>query len=673
MKKNSNINLESFLKQTIDKFEDSIIKRKNEDQTLGIIYTPQNIANSIVKDTLLMYFYDILKFNGLEDTKFLNGKSNTSLRALSKPFRDKLIKSLKTVKVLDPACGSGRFLIAACEFLYDLYIRLNLVDNHEEIKKSIIQNNIFGIDIVESASKITKIKLLRWLIATNGKLKSLSIDSTKYNLNDIEKLIQFFNLKFNILTLDYLFDFNLKNFEVIVGNPPYIENKKIINNDYKKRLKSNYESAYRLYDLSILFIEKSIEILSQNGYLSFLATNKFLSAEYGLKIRNILLERVKLKQITNVSSLPIFHKTSVYPIILTLKKEIAEDLHKIKIKNVNNTKEVVESKRNNFILINQNALSSLPGKVIPLSEKISLVNKFYNKYQQFSEVFKDLEIIYRPFGFINWVNNFDNVSKVKKTDNDLLLIGTGNVAQYHVKFKKPIKIAKKNLSVSYFNYKSEFSNIFQKLKGEKLIYREVAKKLTCVYDPGIFVNITGLYFILIPSLSTEDLFALVAILNSKLINDIFTTLFGTLHMSGGYMRYNAIFIKRLPMINHFNSSLSRIGMILQFLYQLKYELSINKNLLSKKIIKNEKIERFTTYFETLSNDLVYQLFFPKKSDSFINKIMESDDLVPLIQIKYFNLDYLLPKYSAYTLDELQQILNKISKFYLEFRSSLNHN
>ena len=100
-------------------------------------------------------------------------------------------------------------------------------------------------------------------------------------------------LYFNI---DYLLEFNQTQFDIIIGNPPYIENKKIKDLNYKKKLLKRFKSAYKLYDFSILFIEKSIEILKEKyGYLSFIMPNKFLAANYGIKIRKLLVSEIELK------------------------------------------------------------------------------------------------------------------------------------------------------------------------------------------------------------------------------------------------------------------------------------------------------------------------------------------------------------------------------------------
>ena len=67
---------------------------------------------------------------------------------------------------------------------------------------------------------------------------------------------------------------------------------------------------------------------------------------------------------------------------------------------------------------------------------IELVQYLYTKYNLFSEHINNLKILYRPYGFLNYDKHFDNISEKRQSNNDLLLIGTGNVGKYHIKFKK---------------------------------------------------------------------------------------------------------------------------------------------------------------------------------------------------------------------------------------------
>ena len=284
-----------------------------------------------------------------------------------------------------------------------------------------------------------------------------------------------------------------------------------------------------------------------------------------------------------------------------------------------------------------------------------------------SDVFNDLKIIYRPYGFLKYSKYFDNISEQRQSENDLLLLGTGNVGKYHIKFNKRIKIAKRDIPISFFNYKSDFKDKWDDLSSEKLIFREIAKNLTTVYDPGVFTNITGLYFIKIPSFNTNELFCLQSILNSNLMDKVFKTLFGTLHMSGAYLRFNGSFIKRLPMPKTFPKSLSYLGIINQFLSQILNERS-------NFIVNTKEIVKYHHFFLNLSDSLVLLLYLrdllEKPILTNILKLQtQPQKSFPDIEFKYLSPRFKLPKFRIYSKKELQLNLNSIKKSY----KSLNDN
>ncbi|MFX0038093.1 MAG: class I SAM-dependent DNA methyltransferase [Promethearchaeota archaeon] len=664
------------IEKQIESFEREKLLERSKNRNLGIIYTPNHVVDYIVSNILRLYFQEF--FNSLN----INQIDITSPEMLKKVIRNHKIKEnliikIKSMKILDPSCGSGRFLISIAEKLYKIYQTLEPELSNFEIKKTIIQTNLYGIEIENSAIIISKLRLIKWLLSTN--VKSFSFDNfnlKSLRLGNIYQIIEKMDLSFKIFNLDFLLEFNFNKFDIIIGNPPYVENKKIKDGDFKKKLTTRYKTAYRLFDLSILFIERALELLENNGFLSFLLPNKFLSADYGIKLRLLLLNECAIKEIINMSSLPIFQNTATYPITLSLKKTKPRKKEDIIIKIFNQMTELTEDNEAKTIKFNQHLINNLPSKVIPLSGNIELITYLYRNFNTFAETFKDLKIIYRPFGFLKYSKHFDNISDKPKSEKDLLLIGTGNVEKYHIKFKKRIRIAGKDIKISYFNYHHNFEHNWKDLSSEKLIFREIAKDLTCCYDPGVFSNITGLYFIKIPSVNTDQLFSILTILNSQFMNSIFKTLFSTLHMAGGYLRFNGSFIKRLPLPRKFPIFLSQLGKILQLLSQLKYDLdsyeseSIKKTELEKfKCKYYNEITIFLNFFNKLSNSIVKLLFldeFYLKSNLNYNKLRDLLDLkieTLKIPFKFVIPIFEVKNYKIFTLNELDSILSEINRFY----------
>jgi len=649
--KSATFSLESVIKS----FEEKKIAEKIDNRDRGVIYTPQPIANLMISNIFRIFLSnnsEILNTN--ENFKTTPNLSDYFIE--HKNLKSELKRKINCIKILDPACGTGRFLIATANLLFNFYKICEPEQNTFDLKKKIIQNHIYGIDIDKPSILMSKLMLIKWIYSENEKKLNQNKDNNP-SLGEIENFVDSIDISFNLFNTDYLIEFDGKDFDIIIGNPPYVENKKIVDKEFKKELKKHFESAYRLYDLSVVFIEKSLKILKRgSGCLSFLTTNKFLSAEYGLKIRKLLLRKTEIKEIINISSLPIFKNTAAYPIILSCKKSV-NTKNIIVIKNYDNIDDFKHLHNKSPIRYPQNKILSLPSFIIPLTFNANLLNYLYTNFKTLSDTIKDLNILYRPFGFIKWAENFKYMSKHKVSNKDLIILGTGNVSKYYIDFKKRIRIAKIDKEISYFSYQPEYKEVWSKLSSEKLAFRELSKEITCVYDPGIFVNLTGLYFLKVPSFSTNDYFCLLAILNSDIINQVFNSLYGTLHMSGGYLRYNGSFIKNLPMPESFPTSLSYLGKIIQFLSQLRFEIlqePINE-------IKILKIEKLLDFYQKLTNSLVIQLYLQFEPNDELNKLLNSPNLIPDIEIKNFKHRFDVPKYLTYFQGELKENLDQINK------------
>ena len=254
----------------IESFENEKFHEKNEARNLGIIYTPHQVANFIVSNIFRIYF-----------EKFIHSKkrhrNNLSLEEIflsiieNQKLKEKLSKTIQNLRILDPSCGSGRFLISIAENLYQFYRILEPDFSDFDIKKKIIQKNLFGIEIENSAIIISKLRLIKWLLSTNITNKIFqNLDLESFKLTNLDNTIEHLNIEFNIFTSDFLLEFSSDKFDFIIGNPPFVENKKIKDIKFKKRLINRYKTAYRLFDLSILFVERSLELLENDGYLSFI-------------------------------------------------------------------------------------------------------------------------------------------------------------------------------------------------------------------------------------------------------------------------------------------------------------------------------------------------------------------------------------------------------------------
>ena len=154
-----------------------------------------------------------------------------------------------------------------------------------ELKKKILFNNIYGVELERHAFLITKLRLISWLLSSNsdaGDKIPLNIEDFSGDL--LDNYIKKLKIPLNVYQSEFLLAFNEEqHFDIIIGNPPHVENKKIADLELKEKLKENFHAAYKLFDLSILFVEKALNLLNNGGFLSFLLPNKFLAADYADK------------------------------------------------------------------------------------------------------------------------------------------------------------------------------------------------------------------------------------------------------------------------------------------------------------------------------------------------------------------------------------------------------
>ncbi|MEG4073085.1 Eco57I restriction-modification methylase domain-containing protein [Microcoleus sp. Pol14C2] len=302
-------------------------QKKGKRKTQGVFYTPAFITQYIVEVSLGGYLQR--REQELRDFFLMGEVAEVSVQPPKKTaikfwkaYRDEV---LKKTRVIDPACGSGAFLIAAFDYLMQQYERvdreLNALGckpkngNSLEFDRSILSNNLYGVDLLPESAEITKLSL--WLkTAEPGKTLTYLDDNIKAG----NSIVADSNVA------DTAFDWQAEfpqifadgGFDVVLGNPPYVRQELL--SPIKPYLQANYESYNGVADLYTYFYELGLNILKPKGVLSYIVTNKWLRSGYGEPLRKFFASQGLLEQIIDFGHAPIFEDADTFPCIVAVRK-----------------------------------------------------------------------------------------------------------------------------------------------------------------------------------------------------------------------------------------------------------------------------------------------------------------------------------------------------------------
>ena len=231
---------------------------------------------------------------------------------------------LLTLKIIDPACGSGAFLNQALNFLIaehksidDIIAELtNTPLRLFDTEKSILENNLYGVDINEESVEIAKLSLWLRTARKDRKLSNLN-NNIKCGNSLIDDPEVAGDKAFN---WGEEFSEIMQNggFDVVIGNPPYVHLEKI--KDASLALKNaNYETYHSQGDIYCVFVEKGIDVLKHNGLISYIMPNKWLQAGYGKPLREYFL-KYKMIELIDFGDIQIFDGATTYPCIFISQK-----------------------------------------------------------------------------------------------------------------------------------------------------------------------------------------------------------------------------------------------------------------------------------------------------------------------------------------------------------------
>jgi type I restriction-modification system DNA methylase subunit len=471
----------------------------------GVYYTPQYIVEYIVKNTV---------------GKLIDGKTP---------------KDIEAIKIVDPACGSGSFLLGAYEYLLNFhsnwyYTNLNdkqkkkgdiltpdgKLTTHE--KKRILLNNIYGVDLDANAVEVSKLSLLlkcmegetqasikqqitmfneRVLPTLDDNIKDgNSLIDTDFYDNEIdlgyERTIKPFSWK-----KQFPIVFKQGGFDVVIGNPPYVmlqslETKVVFDYTLKK-----YKSAKYKIDTYQLFTETSINLIKENGLIGFITPNTFLKNIHSEPLRKFILDNSSIKEIL-LFNYSVFDEASVDTCVFVIEKLKANSSTKVVIKQSDKIFEPITKQnikqfsfaKNNRLDFNT-SISEVDTDILnSVIKKSVTIGTFCDAY----------------FG----IQTFDRntfVSKTKINKNYMPVIDGSNIDTY--------KLKANNDFVNYIPEAIKSGGNEKVYRQERICIRQIGSVPIATIVPANIFTLNTIYNVYLKEKGTIDLKFILGIINSN--------------------------------------------------------------------------------------------------------------------------------------------------------------
>lgn len=599
-------------------------KKKGKRKKDGVFYTPSRITRGIVEKSIGEYLNDKKLELGFEKLPELTDESIETQRGLSvkaekhltfwREYRSKVL----SIKVIDPACGSGAFLIAAYDYLKKVLDEIN--DRIADLKGK--TQELFDGDEMYDASRENEY-LIKCLYGVDLNPESVEISKLSLWLRTLTKDKPLTNLDNNIKSGNSITDFNFHKefpevfdkggFDVVIGNPPYVRQEDI--KEDKKYLEENYSTYLGTADLYCYFYELGIRLLKTGGILGYITSNRWLRINYGKNIRKMLNEYFII-EIEDHGKIQQFVDADVNTSIIILKKIERQNVQ-IRIVLTEENNKSFETNQSNF---SEDGFLFLDNRLQIIKEKIDIIGKplgewnveinrgvltglndaFIIDKEKYNELVKKDR---KNKEILEPVLRGKDISRYNIDYNDLYLIATypskkldidiyPEVKSYLESFLPYIEQTgapnRKKTKHKWFETQDTIA-YYNEFRKEKIVYGQISNIPKFSYDnKGIVINDTA--FII----TGEKLKYLLVMLNSNLIWKA-TVLFysGIVLSSGIKLGKNSILKIPIKVPNE------------------EEELYLT-NLADKMLKSKEKLSKLNKLLELAINDKNYEMQFELK-------------------------------------------------------------
>ncbi len=515
------------LKDKINKQEDATLSKRKKD---WVFYTPEYIVDYIVKNSVGK------KIDEWEDE--LKQKHNLKENITDKNYNKRAIlvyeelqNKVHNIKVLDPACWSGAFLVKVFDFLLDknkeiskkledLWVNQGLFSS-ESYFRTILKNNIYWVDLNEESVEITKLSL--WLKTAQKGKKLANLDSNIKCGNSLidDKEIAWEKAFFWETEFKEIFDNGW--FDVVVGNPPYVSTKQINKIDRDFFWNTYWDILIWEMDLYQIFIYISLnKLLNKSWNLGFITPNSYYTNKSFSKFRDYIFKNTSIYQIIDFPYrfFP-FDEVNTETSIITLKNSYNYNnfinLGKIDKEKINYSSNLDLStyfnnsfKQNDFFSIYKEKIVIDANSI--LEKLINIKDVFWGHldlHKWWMSIPNSTEISWEKYD--KWTFSYEEInnSEILK-NNTIKYLEWRDIHRYY------IDNTSKYVNISNIDEKTKKWHISEKIALQRIVWQNKSK---------IFATYVWSEYIIFPNANLvnikdnkNNIYYFLWILNSKLIN-----------------------------------------------------------------------------------------------------------------------------------------------------------
>lgn len=314
-----------------------ISKRKLD----GVYYTPEWVVAQVVQETIGTRLAELRNEAGWDDSEPIPEPKDKKARLALHHTLLAYLERLGTWRVVDPACGSGAFLIHALEYLLAERQRAKAVLNEigvlteterdaENDIRFILAQNIYGVDINPASIEIARLAL--WLHTTRADRPLCDLDQNIVEGNALVGTDFYGNKKgkdlwdaeqrdaINAFDWPKAFPtiFERGGFDCVIGNPPYVK--------LQNLRKVSPTVASGNYDLFLPFVERGLMLLREQGRLGYIAPSLWLKNAYGKGLRKLIQQGKYLERWIDFRDFQVFDEAITYTALQFYNKSACEKI-----------------------------------------------------------------------------------------------------------------------------------------------------------------------------------------------------------------------------------------------------------------------------------------------------------------------------------------------------------